>query len=111
MESPSNSLENDVVNFSKCFLPNPFLGEILHSTRMQNILSELTELGHSTTERLSRGHTMNNKNVPNNVKCAYGVPYLIFEYKPIKFGRKHMKSEGRAFAYHFRMSSNVKFIY
>ena len=35
------------------------------------------------------------KNVPNhnNVKYAYGVPYLIFEYKPIKFDWKHMKSE------------------
>ena len=38
---------------------------------------------------------MNNKNVPkhNNVKYAYGVPYFIFEYKPMKFGKKHMKSE------------------
>ena len=38
---------------------------------------------------------MDNKNAPkhNNVIYANGVPYLIFEYKPIKFGRKHMKSE------------------
>ena len=65
-----------------------------NSTRMQNILLELTELGHSTTEK-EKSHTMNNKNAPkhNNVKYANGVPYLSFEYKPIKFGRKHMKSE------------------
>ena len=49
---------------------------------MQIMLFELTGLGHS---KLS--HTM------NNVKYANGVPRLIFEYKPIKFGRKHMKSE------------------
>ena len=34
---------------------------------------------------------MNNKHAPkhNNVNYAYGVAHLIFEYKPIKFGRKH----------------------
>ena len=56
---------------------------------------------------------MNSKNAPkhNNVKYANGVPDLIFEYKLIKFGRKHMKSEEGAFAYHFRISANVKFNY
>ena len=40
---------------------------------------------------------MNNNNAPkhNNVNYAYGVPYLISEYRPIKVGRKHMKSESR----------------
>ena len=62
---------------------------------MQNMLFELTELGHITTEKLSQSHTMNNKNAlkHNNVKYANGVPHLIFEYKPIKFGKEHMKSE------------------
>ena len=59
------------------------------------MLFELTGLGHNITEKLSRSHTMNNKNASkhNNVKYANGVPYLIFEYKPIKFGRKQMNSE------------------
>ena len=56
---------------------------------------------------------MNNTNAPkyNNVKYAFGVAYLIFEYQPIKLGKKHMKWADRAFGYHFRLSSNVKFNY
>ena len=75
---------------------------------MQNMLCVLTELGHSTTEKLSPSHTMNNKNAPkhNNVKYANGVPHLIFEIW------QETHEVGRlAFAYHFRMSSNVKFNY
>ena len=47
------------------------------NNRVQNVFSDLTELGHSTAETLSRSHTMSKKNVPqhNNVKYAYGVPF------------------------------------
>ena len=80
---------------------------------MQKMLFGLTKLGHSTTEKLSRSHIMNNKNAPNhnNVKYANGVPYLIFEYKPIKFGRKHMKSEvGRRGVLHITFVYRPMFI-
>ena len=41
---------------------------------------------------------MNNKKMSESLK--YGIPYLIFEYKLIKFDMKHMKSEvGRQLLY------------